>query len=89
MKLIRSLIEAYYWSKIFLSPIFIALLILGVIYSIADFQNKYFWLLLPAAILGIVWAEKARKSRGTSVFVTSFMSRPMDEKKSTDDSHSF
>ena len=66
----NKLVEIYYWLRIFLSP-FILLNALGIyIY----WSNENLWwlsslLVLLGSALGIYFAERIRKRKGTSLFM--------------------
>lgn len=72
--MIRNFIEAIYWFGIFLSPVLMTVLLIGIVSSIFGFHGYYCWLLLPGAMAGILLAEYARKKYGCS----NYWSKPMN-----------
>lgn len=64
----NKLISIFYWIKIFLSPIFATVLFIVILSNIWYFTFYYTFLFVPASIIGIYIAEKARKYYGTSNF---------------------
>ncbi len=72
----RSLIELIYWVKIFLSPNFIAILIIFILSTIYNYNNWYLLLFIPSIIIGIKLAERARIKYGTSTYFSKPMNTP-------------
>ncbi|MCB9044575.1 MAG: hypothetical protein H6550_00415 [Chitinophagales bacterium] len=71
------LMEMIYWIKIFLSPVFIAVLVIAGLYSLmGHFNYWYFLLFIPASVVGIIMAERARKKHGTGHYYSKPMNTP-------------
>jgi hypothetical protein len=70
-----KLFEAIYWLKIFMSP-FLFLNGAGVILFYIDRKYLWAWLLLGSMgiILGVYWAEKVRKKKGTIRYMSEIYS---------------
>lgn len=65
----RRIIEFIYWVKIFLAPVFAALIIIAIISSLSSGFNQWLLLLfLPAIVFGVLLAERARRKYGSSNF---------------------
>lgn len=79
----RSIIEAIYWIRIFLSPNFLVGLILAIIHSVSGFRYWQLLLFIPSIVIGILLAERARKKYGTSNYVAKTMNTP-DLKENTE-----
>lgn len=72
-----TLIEIAYWIRIFLSPNFVVILIMAILYSVNDhFSYWYLVLFIPGIIIGIALAEQARKRHGTSNYYSKPMNTP-------------
>ena len=74
--MIQKLIESTYWLRIFLSPVFIAILLIGILSSLSSFNWFFCLLIIPAIIVGIVIAERARKKYGASAYWSKPMNTP-------------
>lgn len=66
----NKLFENIYWFKIFLSP-FLFFNVIGIAFFL---NNKHFlllWVLLGSIglILGLLWAEKIRRNKGTTKYL--------------------
>jgi|GEM_PF-3688313 len=73
----QTLIEIIYWIKILLSPVFVAVLIIGILYSLNGyFSYWYLLLLIPASVVGIALAERARRKHGTDNYYAKPMNTP-------------
>lgn len=72
----RTLIELIYWIKIFLSPVFLSILIIFILSTIYSYSNWYLLFFIPSIIIGIKLAERARKKYGTSNYFAKPMNTP-------------
>lgn len=76
----NTLFEIIYWIRIFLSPNFIAGLIIGILSSVWGFSYKYGILFIPSVVIGVFLAERARKKYGTTNYIAKTMNTPDIEK---------
>lgn len=73
----RTLFEVIFWIKIFLSPNFAVVLIIGLLYKIfGTFSYWYLTLFVPGIFFGVILAERARKKYGTSDYYAKPMNTP-------------
>lgn len=72
----RTLIELIYWIKIFLSPIFLSILIIFILSTKYSYSNWYLLFFIPSIIIGIKLAERARKKYGTSNYFAKPINTP-------------
>ena len=74
--MIEKLIASWYLIKIFLSPVFMAILVITIVGSIFGFNQWLCLLFVPALIIGILIAERARRGAGTVEYWSSPMNTP-------------
>lgn len=74
--------EIIYWLKIFLSP-FLFFNVIGIAFFLRNKDFLWLWIILGSIglILGVIWAERVRRQKGTTQF--------MGEIYNTDDIQSY
>lgn len=69
----NTLFEILYWIRIWLSPVFVAGLVIAILSSVWFFSAWYLLLLIPAVLLGTYLAERARRKYGTANYIAKTM----------------
>ena len=78
-RFIAWVIELVNWVRIFLSPVVISFFVSIVVYG---FIPNLFGMILGAAlmlagfIIGIIWATRIRKTKGTTFFMSRIIASP-------------
>jgi hypothetical protein len=73
----NTVIEIYYWFRIFISPVLASAIMAAIIY----FTNSHNYgisiaVLVVGTIIGIVWAERIRKKYGCSAYFGKLLATP-------------
>jgi len=72
MSIIENLIEGYYYLRILISPVLIGIILAVIFYNTVEIQYNAvisFLIVITSFVLGILWANSARKKHGASNYM--------------------